>query len=233
MSAFDGCDPVCADGTVNVGLVYGTPYTWGGADDPGGEMGEWGQALFNPRMSPYWGAVNNYVVSSGIGMYVGGVVGYPIGQAIGAFIGGFWEGLTGRAAAQYIQTLGLTVGETGAGATGAAGGGLGPVLKGQAGVNRAIAQIEAEGGTVVGREITVDAGGVRARADLYVRNADNTYEFVEVKNGPNARLSPNQRTGYDAIRKGGGIPRGGNAADARLPVGRPMPATPVREIWYP
>ena len=42
-------------------------------------------------------------------------------------------------------------------------GGIGPVLQGQAGVDRAIAQIEAEGGQVLGTEITVDAGGVRTR----------------------------------------------------------------------
>ena len=51
-------------------------------------------------------------------------------------------------------------------------GGIGPVLQGQAGVDRAIAQIEAEGGQVLGTEITVDAGGVRTRPDLFVQNAD-------------------------------------------------------------
>lgn len=112
-------------------------------------------------------------------------------------------------------------------------GGIGPVLKGQAGVDRAIAQIESEGGTVLGREVTVEAGGVRTRPDLLVQNADGSIEFVEVKNGPNAGLTPNQETAFPAIRAGGAVPRGANAQAAGLPVGAPLPPTPVRVIQYP
>jgi len=114
----------------------------------------------------------------------------------------------------------------------AARGGIGPVLKGQAGVSRAIADIEANGGTVLGREITVEAGGVRTRADLLIRDAQGNMRFVEVKNGPNANLTPNQTTGYPAIRTGGAVPVGGNAAAAGLSVGSPLPPIPVDIMRY-
>jgi RHS repeat-associated protein len=112
-------------------------------------------------------------------------------------------------------------------------GGAGPVLRGQAGVARAVGDIEAEGGTVLGRDPTVDAGGVRVRPDLYVENSDGSREFVEVKNGPYARVTQNQRTGYEAIEQGGAIPRGRRAEAAGLPPGQPIPPTRVRVIHYP
>jgi RHS repeat-associated protein len=113
-------------------------------------------------------------------------------------------------------------------------GGIGPVLKGQAGVDRAIAQIEAEGGQVLGKEITLDAGGVRTRPDLFVQNADGSYSFVEVKTGPNAALTPNQTIGFPAIEAGGAVPAGANAAETGvLTPGVPRGPTPVRVITYP
>lgn len=112
-------------------------------------------------------------------------------------------------------------------------GGIGPVLQGQAGVDRAIAEIESQGGTILGREITVEAGGVRTRPDLLVQNAGGAIEFVEVKNGLSAGLTPNQTIGFPAIRTGGAIPRGANAAGAGLQPGVPLPPTPVRVIEYP
>jgi len=118
-------------------------------------------------------------------------------------------------------------------ATVAPRGGIGPVLKGQAGVERAIAQIEAEGSTVIGREITVEAGGVRTRPDLLIERFDGLLEFVEVKNGPNAGLSANQVIGFPAIRTGGGIPLGANATKANILVGTPLGPTPVRIIKFP
>ncbi|WP_218080306.1 polymorphic toxin-type HINT domain-containing protein [Anthocerotibacter panamensis] len=111
-------------------------------------------------------------------------------------------------------------------------GGVGPVLKGQAGVSRAVGEIEAGGGTVLGREITLQAGTVRTRPDLLVRNADGSLLFVEVKNGAGATLTPNQTAGFPIIREGGSIPRGANAAAAGLEVGAPLPPIPVQVIRY-
>jgi RHS repeat-associated protein len=55
------------------------------------------------------------------------------------------------------------------GAAEAVRGGVGPVLKGKAGVDKAARQIEAEGGQVVAREVTVENSGGRARVDLVHR----------------------------------------------------------------
>jgi RHS repeat-associated protein len=127
----------------------------------------------------------------------------------------------------------LGMAQQGPAAQGGAGG-KGPVLQGQAGVDRAIAQIEAEGGQVLGTEITVDAGGVRTRPDIFVQNADGSYSFVEVKNGPSAGLTPNQTIGYPAIQAGGAVPAGANAAATQvLTPGVPVGPIPVRAITYP
>jgi len=114
----------------------------------------------------------------------------------------------------------------------AARGGAGPVLQGQAGVTRAIGEIEAGGGTILGREITLQAGTVRTRPDLLVRNADGSISFVEVKSGAGAALTPNQNAGFPIIQSGGAVPRGANAAAAGLEVGAPLPPTPVQVIRY-
>ena len=111
-------------------------------------------------------------------------------------------------------------------------GGVGPVQQGQAGVARAISEIEAGGGTILGREITLEVGLIRTRPDLFVRNADGSVSFVEVKNGAGAALTPNQTTGFPFIQSGGAIPRGSNAAAAGLEVGVPLPPTSVQVIRY-
>jgi RHS repeat-associated protein len=227
----ESCSPgLCSGNPINVDLVYNVPGpgNWGGANDPGGEMGEWGRQLFGPQSAAYWGGVERFINHAGVSMAVNGITGGFIGYGAGEFIGGFVEGYTGVGAPLVPSTLGIGI----SGTTTLARGGIGPVLQGQAGVDRAIAQIKAEGGTVLGREITIEAGGVRARPDLLVQNADGTINFVEVKNGVNAALTKNQGIAYPAMRSVGGIPRGANAAAADLTVWTFMKATPVREIWY-
>jgi RHS repeat-associated protein len=59
-----------------------------------GEMGTWGQALFNPGMSQFWGAAQSFVGHSAVSMGVGGVVGGLAGVAIGEFATGVREGLS-------------------------------------------------------------------------------------------------------------------------------------------
>lgn len=119
-------------------------------------------------------------------------------------------------------------------AAGSAGGrgGAGPVAQGQAGVSRAVNQIQQRGDTITGREITLRAGNVTTRPDLMVRTANGRTIFVEVKNGPSAGPTSNQRAGFPVIEAGGAIPVGGNAAAAGLPVGQPLPPTPVEIIKY-
>lgn len=79
----------------------------------------------------------------------------------------------------------------------------------------------------------VHANGVRTRPDLYVRNADGSHEFVEVKNGANADLTPNQTNAFPTIRTGGAVPAGANAANAGLRPGVALGPTSVRVIKYP
>jgi len=106
-------------------------------------------------------------------------------------------------------------------------GGAGPVRQGEAGVQRTVDDLEAAGGRVLGREVTVEAGGVRTRPDLFVELPCGTMCFIEVKTGPRARLTPNQSTGFPVIRAGGAVPRGANAAGAGLVPGVPMGPTRV------
>jgi hypothetical protein len=116
---------------------------------------------------------------------------------------------------------------------GAVRGGIGPVLKGQEGVARAIAEYEAAGGEVLGQQISIRAGGGRTVPDFYGQNAQGIREFIEVKNGPAAALNPNQGRLFPIIRQSGGVPVGRNAAAAGLNPGVPIPPTPVRVITYP
>jgi RHS repeat-associated protein len=111
--------------------------------------------------------------------------------------------------------------------------GSGPVRQGAAGVAQAEADLEAAGGKVLGREITIDAGSVRTRADLYVQFPNGTTGFLEVKTGPSAGLTTNQSIAYPVISSQGGVPQGANAAAAQLTPGVPIAATPVWTVYYP
>lgn len=84
-----------------------------------------------------------------------------------------------------------------------------------------------------GREITMQTTAARTRLDLFVQASReggvipgtaqrvNPLQqfFVEVKTGPTARLTRNQRLAFPEIRVGGGIPRGLNAEKALLVLG--------------
>ena len=84
---------------------------------------------------------------------------------------------------------------------------------------------------MLGREITVEAGGVRTRPDLYVEQPCGTRCFVEVKNGLSAGLTPNQRAAFPVIQSTGGVPVGANAAAAGLTPGVPIGPTPVWVVY--
>lgn len=116
--------------------------------------------------------------------------------------------------------------------TRAGSGGIGPVLKGIEGVERAIAEIEANGGAILGRNLTLEANGMRTIPDLYVRYGDGTLAFVEVKNGPGARLTVNQEALFPVIREFGAAPYGQRAFDAGLTVGKPIGPTRVDVLHY-
>lgn len=78
-------------------------------------------------------------------------------------------------------------------------GGAAPVLQGAAGVQRAIEEIEAEGGTVIGTNVTIRTGQGKGKiiADILYRDADGNLTIGESKNGPSADYNGNQRAhGY-------------------------------------
>ncbi|MGH3937264.1 MAG: hypothetical protein ACRDTG_01300, partial [Pseudonocardiaceae bacterium] len=112
-------------------------------------------------------------------------------------------------------------------------GGAGPVRQGAAGVQRTVDDLEASGGRVLGREITIEAGGVRTRPDLFVELPSGQPAFLEVKTGPSAGLTPNQTTAFPQIAAQGGVPRGANAAAAGLTPGTAIGPTPVWVVHQP
>jgi RHS repeat-associated protein len=117
------------------------------------------------------------------------------------------------------------------GARGAvARGGIAPVLKGAAGVARAEAEVAAEGGQVLGEEVTIQNSAGKARADFVYRDANGNLVVGEAKNGPTAALNPNQKAVDGQFEKGGGQFVGGNARQAGLP--QSVGPTQVRVFKY-
>jgi len=78
--------------SLGAGSAGAGAFVWGGAGDPGGEMGGWGQALFKPEMSGYWGAAQGFVGEFAKGMVAnaaGGIVGHVVGGVIQEAIEGY------------------------------------------------------------------------------------------------------------------------------------------------
>lgn len=106
-------------------------------------------------------------------------------------------------------------------------GGIGPVLKGQAGVRDSIAEAVARGERLRGTEVTVAAAsGRRVRLD-YLTEFEGRVVATEVKNGPSAVLSTRQKEIFAELEAGGGRFVGGNAERAGLS-GR-FPAGGIRQ----
>ena len=76
---------------------------------------------------------------------------------------------------------------------------LTPYQKGQEGVKRAIAEFQDEGGVVIQKEVTVELNGIRNRFDFGEK--DGTLHLFEVKNGPTARMTPNQKINIPIMQK--------------------------------
>ncbi|NLE21221.1 MAG: hypothetical protein GX624_00335 [Actinobacteria bacterium] len=113
----------------------------------------------------------------------------------------------------------------------AAKGGIGPVLKGEAGVKATIREIEAAGGQVLAEQPTIYAGGIRTRPDLYVQLPNGKHAFIEVKTGPFARLSKNQAAAFPILMAQGGRGAGLRAAEGGIEGA--IPAIPVWVVHRP
>ena len=150
-----------------------------------------------------------------------GPLNYLIGGLAARGIGGFAAGgLRGGVADDLAESI-------------AARGGLAPVQQGAAGVERAVVDLETAGGRVLGREVTIEAGGVRTRPDLFVELPNGQQAFLEIKTGASARLTPNQSIAFPQVWTQGAIPRGANAAAAGLTPGAAIGPTPVWTVHYP
>ena len=91
---------------------------------------------------------------------------------------------------------------------------LSPYMKGQQGVNRAIENFKAEGGTVLGTEVTIEVDGVRIKLD-FVGDIDGERVLAEVKNGLKAGFTKNQKIVFPKLLEHPAfIPRGLNAIRA-------------------
>ena len=102
-------------------------------------------------------------------------------------------------------------------------GGIGPVLKGQAGVAQIMQQLYSNSALGnFGQEITLDVpgkGSVRLDIGSYDPVTGNL-ELTEVKNGPSARLTTNQNACFRDVENGNFIPRGNNAKNLGLEIGK-------------
>jgi RHS repeat-associated protein len=201
-------------------------------DDPG--LDTWVRSAWGPDTNPgFWEMAFIGLLEwpafmlgdVGVCMNGGSCTAAIIDAALLAIGFGIGKGITALTSAR----AGVVEGVGGA----ANNGGAASVLRGQVGVDQVAADIEAAGGRVLGREITVDAGGVRVRPDLFVEAPCGVRCFVEVKTGPNARLNPNQRIGYPAIQNEGFVPRGANAANAGLVPGATHGPTPIWTVYVP
>lgn len=75
-------------------------------------------------------------------------------------------------------------------------GGVDPVNKGKAGIERCINEIEAAGGTVLGTEIPIEIDGITCQIDV-AADFDGTIYLYEIKNGTYAfKFTTNQSFNY-------------------------------------
>jgi hypothetical protein len=88
--------------------------------------------------------------------------------------------------------------------------GCGPVYKGQAGVNAFEQDFVANGGIILGREISLRGPNGLTRPDLYgIAPGHTAPMFIEIKTGPTAALNPNQIANFPDVRRGLVTPVGG------------------------
>lgn len=89
---------------------------------------------------------------------------------------------------------------------------LSPYEKGRIGVERAMNEFIDDGGTILGTEVTIEVNSVKTRVD-FVGEKDGILYLYEVKNGPYARFTPNQKVVIPQLQDfhKGFIPVGKNA----------------------
>lgn len=109
-----------------------------------------------------------------------------------------------------------------------------PYQKGQEGVERAIKQLQDKGHEILGQEVTLDVpeANTRVRVDL-VTSHDDKINFIEVKNGPHARMTPNQRIAYPLMQHSTPVvPIGKNVLDLNINLRIGIPTTNYKFYYF-
>lgn len=103
-------------------------------------------------------------------------------------------------------------------------GGCGPVDKGKIGEALSEAEAAAAGEKVIGKQVTLELpSGKWPRPDNLTEAPGGGLKVREAKNGPSARLTPNQEELQEVIASGGSVtPRGRRARQAGLTPGVPV-----------
>lgn len=85
---------------------------------------------------------------------------------------------------------------------------------------------------IIVEQPTVQTANAKVRPDFYVKAASGQNKFVDVKTGPKAGYTPNQKISYPEIQSNGGVWKGGNAGNAGLSANSAIAPTPVETITY-
>ena len=98
-----------------------------------------------------------------------------------------------------------------------------PQQKGVAGVEHVIDEYEQQGYQILQREVTIEVDGVRDRVDIAAQSPNMEITLVEVKNGPYANFTPNQKIVYPQMMLDHApiVPIGQNAAGVWPQIGQP------------
>jgi hypothetical protein len=115
-------------------------------------------------------------------------------------------------------------------------GSCGPI-KGAVGESRAIQELQDKGYTIMGTHVKLEAAdGTVSYVDIVATRNGPAYgapEYFEVKNGPSARLTPQQKTVYGQLGDGGGVILRTDALSAwGLNSGDLLPEADVNMILY-
>ncbi len=107
-----------------------------------------------------------------------------------------------------------------------------PNLKGVIGDERSVVKVDLEGGIIIGRQVTLEILGKRIRIDLLWIGPQGGLFGTEVKLGPKAGYTPGQRELIPKVNSGvPAIPRGANAKEAGLEVGKPVNLHIFTDRW--
>lgn len=171
------------------------------------------------------GAAGGFISGFGMGAIAGGdfedcllsgLTGAAIGGAIGGFVGGTLQGIASAKAGNNFWT-GKPYSTVQAPSPELSNKEikLPPWKKGQQGVEKAIQEeVISKGGKILHAEVSVKVNGKMVRVDFAADLNNGKVTLFEIKNGPYARLTPNQKLAYP-LMKGENpipiIPKGENA----------------------